>query len=118
MDKWKVKTGDAEIHDPWEVSIGDVQDYQEIPDPWQFEMGPIQDYQEYDGSDVDFGPAQIDPLVFGEAELMDPWQVDIGEATDLVEMGPAEVTGSGDFEVGNPDQDGSPYRVLIKKGRR
>lgn len=118
MDKWKVKTGEAEIHDPWEVSLGPVQDYREIPDPWQFEMGPIQDYREYDGSDVEFGPAEVGPLVFGEAELMDPWQVDIGDATNLVEVGPAEVTGSGDFEVGNPDQEGSPYRVLIKKGRR
>ena len=116
-DRWQVKVGDAEIKDPWQVDFGPIQDYREIPDPYDFELGPIQDYREYDGSDVEIGPAEVDPLVFGQAEIMDPWQVDFGPAQDVVEMGPAEVTGDGDFEVGNPDQEGPPYSVMVKKGR-
>lgn len=125
MDKWNVTIGDAEIADPWQVQIGDASISDELLDPYSVEfgpiqdyaeygdIGPIQDYQEYDGSGIDFGPAEVDPITFGEAEIIDPWS--IGQASDYLEMGPAEIEEEGDFAIGNPDQQGSPYRVLVKR---
>lgn len=86
MGPYDVKIGDAEVYDPWEISIGDASLFPEqesgaleLSDPWQ----------------VSVGDAQMDPLVMvdiGMPDILGPNEFMLDDGTKASwDFGPIEI---------------------------